>query len=137
MFFGDEKTTGGHYRYNFQDVVALKTIKTLNEKGFSTQHIKKVYSSLKNRHKDISNPFVQKSILLVGNRIAYKHNNQILDAITGQAFFIEVLSSEEIEYKTINEIDKRRPELLDKFRQKKTKIGFKTINKTIISNVIK
>ena len=111
LFTPQKKTEKGHYRYNYHDLVALKTILTLKRSGFSTQHIKEVFKSLKKRFGVSTNPFVQKSIVVVNNRIAYVEKGKLYDALTGQGFLFEMILSQEIEFEVKNDIYENMHEL--------------------------
>lgn len=125
LLLASDRTESGYYKYSFQDLVAIKTVRTLKNYGFSTQHIKKVFFALKERFNQISNPFVQKSIFVIGNRIAYKHEGKIYDALTDQGFFLNMTDSKEIEFGVVNDIKTKRPDLLSTFEKDipKTKKG--------------
>jgi DNA-binding transcriptional MerR regulator len=88
LFSASEKTKAGYYKYGYQDLVELKTLKTLKENGVSTYQIKKAYIAIKKRFKTIPKPFVQKPIIIYGNRIAIVENGKIYDAVTGQMFLL-------------------------------------------------
>jgi len=90
LFKSDEKSPGGHYRYGFQDLVALKTIKTLQDEGFTTYQIRKAFVALKKRYQDISNPFVQKPVIVNGKKIAIIDNGKVYDVLTGQMQILSI-----------------------------------------------
>jgi DNA-binding transcriptional MerR regulator len=90
LFSAAERTDGNHYRYGFQDLVALKTIRTLQEKGFTTYQIRKSFQALKERFPNISNAFVEKPVLVLGRRIAIVDKGKAYDALSGQTFLIDL-----------------------------------------------
>lgn len=111
-----EKNKSGYYEYDFHDLATLKTIRTLQDKGFTTYQIKQALTSLKNKLK-INKPFVEKRIVAVGNRIAYVDRGSIYDALTGQK---QIFVFDEIKSWT-KEVKKKEPDLLFVFNRQPIK----------------
>lgn len=87
-------TEKGYCHYTFKDFVALRTIRALKERGFSTYQIKKAFNSLRNKFPDVQNPFVQKPVVVIGNRIAIIDRDRVYDALSGQMLIIKAEETE-------------------------------------------
>jgi DNA-binding transcriptional MerR regulator len=61
------KSQGGHYRYSFTDLVAIKTIVRLNDAGASTYRIKKAVEEFKKEFPEVKSPLSEKSFYVIGN----------------------------------------------------------------------
>ncbi len=83
------KTHGNHARYTFQDLVANKTIKALQDAGISTFKIKKVATQLKKLYPDSKNPFAEKSLYVVGKEVTVMDREGSYNPLTGQETFIK------------------------------------------------
>ena len=64
---------------------------------------------MKARLPESINPFVDKTIVAIGNRIAYRHEGKIYDAISGQGFLFSFIEKTEIEYLAQQDIKRRLP----------------------------
>lgn len=82
------RTDGGHYRYSFEDLVAIKTITNLNKAGISTFKIKKTIESLKKQFPDLESPLSQKSFCVIGKEIYVVDKKTDFNPLTGQYSFI-------------------------------------------------
>jgi len=124
LFSASGITPRGYYHYGFQDLVALRTISILKKKGFSTYQIRKSFESLKNKFPAISNPFVQKPVIVTGKRVAIIDRGNVYDALTGQMLIIKL---EEIEL-WVNELKEKHKDIsfdLDKTYKRTKKWGAK------------
>ncbi len=83
-----ELTDGGHVRYTFSDLVAIKTIKTLHDNGMSTNQIKKSIIALRDEFPDVGNVLAEKSLYVVGKEIIVADSKASFNPITKQATFI-------------------------------------------------
>ena len=63
------KTQGGHYRYSFTELAAVKTILMLNEAGISTYKIKKLVEELRKQFPELTSPLTEKSFCVVGKEV--------------------------------------------------------------------
>ena len=89
IFSASLNTPGGHYRYGFQDLKSLNTIKLLRDAGISTHRIRKCFESIRESFPEIKSPFVEKPILVFGGRIVFVHKGQAYDALTGQSLLLD------------------------------------------------
>lgn len=82
------KTNGGHYRYKFIDLVAIKTIIKIKEAGISTYKIKKVVMKLKKDYLKLKIPLAEKSFYVLGKEIMAIDKKGSFNPLTGQCAFI-------------------------------------------------
>jgi tetratricopeptide (TPR) repeat protein len=73
--------------YGFSDIAALRTIKRLSDLHFSSGHIRRAITGLKNRLENIERPFEQARFTAEGRRIAVHVAGDKLDPISGQFLF--------------------------------------------------
>jgi len=81
-------TPGGHFRYSFTDLAAVKTILMLNESGISTYKIKKMVEELKKQFPDITSPLTEKSFCVVGKEVLIVNRKGDYNPFTKQYSFI-------------------------------------------------
>lgn len=79
-----KKSQGGHYRYSFTDLVAIKTIIRLNEAGASTYRIKKAVQEFKKDFPEVSSPLSEKSFYVIGNVPYVIEGSRDYDPVTRQ-----------------------------------------------------
>ncbi len=90
LFEPSEKPTdGGHYRYTFKDLVALKTICSIREAGISTFRLKHVANALRKLYPSL-NPLSEKSLYVVGTEVIVADGRVSFNPITGQGTFIKI-----------------------------------------------
>jgi len=119
-------TSGGHARYSFSDLIALKTVKQLLDHGVSLQKIRKSILALLHYLPLQQQPFSELKVVATGDVVLVFHQGMALDALTGQEWILEVA---ELEKEIINQY----PESLqlvveqdDLFEQNITNINRKT-----------
>jgi DNA-binding transcriptional MerR regulator len=83
-------TAGGHARYTFEDLVALKTAKRLLGAGVSVQRIRNVMSELKNVLPKIKRPLSELTLVATGDVILVFYEDTVFEAITGQQWILEL-----------------------------------------------
>jgi DNA-binding transcriptional MerR regulator len=83
-------TPGGHARYTFEDLVALKTAKRLLGVGVSVQRIRKVMNDLKNVLPKIKRPLSELTLVATGDVILVFYEDTAFEAITGQQWILEL-----------------------------------------------
>lgn len=83
-------TAGGHARYTFEDMVALKTSKKLLAAGVSVQKIRRVMDQLKEVLPKIKRPLSELTLLATGDVILVFYENTAFEAITGQQWILEL-----------------------------------------------
>ena len=83
-----ELTNGGHARYTFSDLVAIKTVKTLQDLGISTNQIKKAVKALREEFPNIHNVLSEKSLYVVGKEIIVADSAAGFNPVSKQCTFI-------------------------------------------------
>lgn len=83
------KTGGGHYRYKFIDLVAIKTIIKIRNAGISTYKIKRVVVKLKKDFPELSIPLAEKSFYILGKEVIAIDKKASFNPLTGQCTFIK------------------------------------------------
>ena len=85
-----EHTTGGHARYSFADLLALKTAKKLIDAGLSVQRIRKSITSLTSFLPSCTTPLTELSLVVTGDVILVLHRETAFEALTGQEWIYPV-----------------------------------------------
>jgi DNA-binding transcriptional MerR regulator len=83
-------TRGGHHRYTFQDLVALKATKRLLEAGVSIQRIRRSIQQLRRTLPNVKRPLVELVLVATGDVVLVLHDGNAFDAISGQEWVLEV-----------------------------------------------
>jgi DNA-binding transcriptional MerR regulator len=98
------KTRGGHHRYSFPDLVALKTTKRLIDAGISVQRIRESIRSLRKILPTVDRPLSDLVLVTTGEVVLVFLNGSVFEAVTGQEWVFEVAHFErEIEdWKRVN-----------------------------------
>jgi len=86
------QTEGGHYRYAFRDLVALKASKRLIDSGVSLQRIRKSIAALRNLLPTIESPLSELVLVATGDVVLVFRENTVFDALSGQEWVLEVAS---------------------------------------------
>lgn len=87
-------TQGGHARYSFTDLIALKTVKQLLEHGVSLQKVRKSILALLHYLPLQQQPFSELKVIATGDVVLVFHQGVALDAVTGQEWILEVADLE-------------------------------------------
>jgi len=85
-----EFTAGGHARYGFTDLIALKSARRLLGAGVSLQRIRKCMSSLTRFLPTTQTPLRELSLVVTGDVILVLHSAGAFDAISGQEWVLPV-----------------------------------------------
>lgn len=93
------KTRGGHHRYTFQDLVALKATKRLIDAGVSVQRIRSSIRALRDILPNIERPLSDLVLVATGEVVLVFLENTAFEAVSGQEWIFEVA-----EFK--NEVDR-------------------------------
>jgi len=117
-------TKGGHARYSFTDLIALKTVKQLLGHGVSLQKVRKSILALLQYLPLQQQPFSELKIIATGDVVLVFHQGIALDALTGQEWILEVAELEK-------EIVRQCPETLQLVVEQDDL--FKTINRKVSS----
>jgi DNA-binding transcriptional MerR regulator len=84
------QTPGGHGRYTFEDLVALKTAKRLIDAGVSVQRIRKSIAALKKILPTVRRPLAELVLVATGDVVLAFRDGTAFDAVSGQEWVFEV-----------------------------------------------
>lgn len=84
------KTRGGHHRYTFQDLVALKATKRLIDAGVSVQRIRSSIRALREILPNIERPLAELVLVATGEVVLVFLENTAFEAVSGQEWIFEV-----------------------------------------------
>jgi len=84
------RTPGGHGRYTFDDLVALKTSKRLIDAGVSVQRIRKSIRALRKMLPTVQRPLAELILVATGDVVLAFRDGTAFDAISGQQWVFEV-----------------------------------------------
>jgi DNA-binding transcriptional MerR regulator len=85
-----QRTAGGHARYTFQDLIALKTVKRLLDAGVSLQKIRGSVGRLRQILPTIRRPLVELTLVASENVVLVIYEETAFEALTGQEWIIDV-----------------------------------------------
>jgi len=88
------QTTGGHARYSFTDLIALKSARRLIDAGISVQRIRKNIQSLTNFLPHCQAPLSELSLVVTGEVILVLHRETAFEALSGQEWIYPVAELE-------------------------------------------
>ena len=83
-------TDGGHARYSFADLIALRTARRLLDAGVSLQRIRKCLQSLTRFLPAADRPLAELSLVVTGDVVLVFHGERAFDALTGQEWVFSV-----------------------------------------------
>jgi len=84
------RTPGGHGRYTFEDLVALKASKRLIDAGVSVQRIRKSIRALRKMLPTVQRPLAELILVATGDVVLAFKDGTAFDAISGQQWVFEV-----------------------------------------------
>ena len=84
------QTPGGHGRYTFEDLVALKTAKRLIDAGVSVQRIRKSIAALQRILPTVRRPLAELILVATGDVVLAFRDGAAFDAVSGQEWVFEV-----------------------------------------------
>ena len=84
------RTNGGHARYTFTDLIALRAAKRLLDANISLQRIRKCLQSLTGFLPTASQPLVELSLVVTGDVVLVFHGERAFDALTGQEWVFPI-----------------------------------------------
>jgi DNA-binding transcriptional MerR regulator len=101
------RTPGGHSRYAFADLVALKTAKRLIDAGVSVQRIRKSIRALRDILPAVERPLAEVVLVATGDVVLAFKDGTAFDAVSGQEWVFEVaqLRREVDAYRARREVD--------------------------------
>ena len=83
-------TRGGHHRYRFEDLVALKAAKRLIDSGISVQGIRKSIRALQRTLPRVERPLTELVLVATGDVVLVLRDGTAFEAITGQEWVFPV-----------------------------------------------
>jgi DNA-binding transcriptional MerR regulator len=84
------QTPGGHGRYSFEDLVALKAAKRLINAGVSVQRIRSSIRALRRMLPTVRRPLAELVLVATGDVVLAFRDGAAFDAISGQEWVFEV-----------------------------------------------
>ena len=84
------RTPGGHARYAFEDLVALKTAKRLIDAGVSVQRIRKSIRALRDILPAVERPLAEVVLVATGDVVLAFKDGTAFDAVSGQEWVVEI-----------------------------------------------
>jgi len=84
------KSPGGHSRYSFEDLVALKAAKRLIDSGVSVQRIRASIGALRTILPTVKRPLAELVLVATGDVVLAFREGTAFDAISGQEWVFEV-----------------------------------------------
>jgi DNA-binding transcriptional MerR regulator len=88
------RTPGGHHRYDFNDLVALKATRRLIDAGVSVQKIRRSVGALRQLLPQVGRPLSELVLVATGDVVLVFHDDTVFEAITGQEWVFPVAAFE-------------------------------------------
>jgi len=88
------RTKGGHHRYTFEDLVALKAAKRLIDAGVSVQRIRKSIVQLMRVLPTVRRPLAELVLVATGDVVLVFREGTVFEALSGQEWVLEVAAFE-------------------------------------------
>ena len=104
------RTSGGHARYSFTDLVALRTAKQLLDAGISLRHIRRSIVSLQRLLPTLQQPLTELSIVATGDVVLVFHEGVAFEAVTGQEWILPLAALQRQLTRLGIEADARSPQ---------------------------
>jgi DNA-binding transcriptional MerR regulator len=87
-------TRGGHRRYSFEDLVALKAAKRLIDAGVSLQRIRRSIHALRQTLPSVEQPLSELVLVATGDIVLVFRDGSAFEAVSGQEWVFEVAAFE-------------------------------------------
>jgi DNA-binding transcriptional MerR regulator len=84
------RSPGGHHRYTFQDLIALKAARRLIDAGVSVQKLRKSIQALRRILPTVKRPLAELVLVATGDIVLVVHQGAAFEAATGQEWVFEV-----------------------------------------------
>lgn len=88
------RTPGGHHRYSFEDLVALKATKRLIDAGVSVQKIRRSVLALQELFPQVGCPLGELVLVATGDVVLVFKDGTVFEAISGQEWVFPVADFE-------------------------------------------
>ena len=89
-----KRTPGGHHRYSFDDLVALKATKRLIDAGVSVQKIRRSVRALQDLLPQVGRPLSELVLVATGDVVLVLQDDTVFEAVSGQEWVFEVAAFE-------------------------------------------
>ncbi|HVP31482.1 MAG TPA: MerR family transcriptional regulator [Myxococcota bacterium] len=87
-------TRGGHHRYTFQDLVALRAARRLIDAGVSVQRIRSSIQALRRLLPTVTRPLAELVLVATGDVVLVFHEGAAFEAVSGQEWVFPVAELE-------------------------------------------
>jgi len=87
-------TAGGHHRYTFQDLVALRAARRLIDAGVSVQRIRTSIQALRRILPTVQHPLAELVLVATGDVVLVFRDGAAFEAVSGQEWVLEVAQLE-------------------------------------------
>ena len=84
------RSPGGHHRYTFRDLIALKTAKRLIDAGVSVRRLRKSIRALRRILPTVERPLAELVLVATGDIVLVVHQGSAFEAATGQEWVFQV-----------------------------------------------
>jgi DNA-binding transcriptional MerR regulator len=84
------QTAGGHHRYTFQDLVALKAARRLLDAGVSLQRIRSAIQALRRILPTVTHPLAELVLVATGDVVLVFREGAAFEAVSGQEWVFEI-----------------------------------------------
>lgn len=84
------RTDGGHGRYTFQDLIALKAAKKLIDAGISIQKMRKSIGELNRILPKVKKPLEELTLVATGDVILVFYEETVFEAVSGQEWILDI-----------------------------------------------
>jgi len=84
------RTEGGHHRYTFEDLVALRAAKQLIDAGVSVQRIRRSIGALQRALPAVRRPLSELVLVATGDVVLVLNGGNAFEAVSGQEWIFEV-----------------------------------------------
>ena len=84
------RSPGGHHRYTFRDLIALKAARRLLDAGVSVQRLRKGIGALRRILPTVKRPLAELVLVATGDIVLVLHEESAFEAATGQEWIFEV-----------------------------------------------
>jgi len=83
-------TPGGHARYSFTDIIAVKAAKQLIDAGVSVQRLRKSITALTRLLPNLHTPLSELSLVATGDVVLIFHQGTAFEALSGQEWILPI-----------------------------------------------
>lgn len=87
-------TAGGHHRYTFQDLVALRAARRLIDAGVSVQRIRSSIQTLQRILPTVQRPLAELVLVATGDVVLVFRDGAAFEAVSGQEWVLEIAQLE-------------------------------------------